>query len=225
MKAAHLTRKAISRIPVERDEILRRRWAIELCSMTAEQLIFVDESAANERTMDRRMGWSPRGFPCRVQMPGKRSVRWSILPAISIDGYISWEIYQGSIDQERFNSFISKLLLIMSPWPGPRSVLVMDNHSTHHSEAIREMCIERGVILLYLPPYSPDLNPIEQSFAQLKAWIKRNRDLAACYGEDYEGFLHCAMQEVFRGKTAKGHFRRCYIGMPLDDEGSDNDES
>ncbi len=165
MKAAHLTRKIVSRIPIERDETLRRRWAIELCTMSAEQLVFVDESAANERTMNRRMGWSPRGFPCRVRMPGHYSVRWSILPAITIEGYISWDIYQGSINGERFNRFIEQLLLIMNPWPGKYSVLVMDNHSTHHSEAIREMCIERGVILLYLPPYSPDLNPIEQSFA------------------------------------------------------------
>lgn len=158
-----------------------------------------------------------------MRLPGKRSVRWSILPAISIHGYMSWDIYQGLIDQERFNRFISQLLPIMNPWPGPQSVLVMDNHSTHHSEAIREMCIEYRVILLYLPPYSPDLNPIEQSFAQLKAWIKRNRALAACYGDDYEAFLHNAVREVFRGKSAKGHFRRCHIGLPHDDEVSDSD--
>ena len=169
MKAAQLTHKTVSRIPAERDEILRRRWAIELCSMSAEQLVFVDESVVNERTMHRRMGWSPRGYPCRVRMSGRRSVRWSILSAISIKDYISWDIYQGSIDGERFTHFVEQLLLIMNLWPGKCLVLVMDNHSTHHSEAIREMCIERGVILFYLPPYSPDLNSIEQSFAQLKA--------------------------------------------------------
>ncbi len=156
-------------------------------------------------------------------MPGRHSVRWSILPAITIEGYISWDIYQGSIDGTRFNRFIEQLLLLMNPWPGKYSVLVMDNHSTHHSETIREMCIERGVILLYLPPYSPDLNPIEQSFAQLKAWIKRNRALAGCYEGNYEAFLHHAMREVFRGKNAKGHFRRSHIGIPHDDEGSDSD--
>ncbi len=135
MKNAHLTRKTISRIPTERDETLRRRWAIELCTMSAEQLVFVDESAANERTMNRRMGWSPRGFPCKVRMPGRHSVRWSILPAITIEGYISWDIYQGSIDGERFNHFIEQLLLIMNPWPGKYSVKTPSNRTTSISIA------------------------------------------------------------------------------------------
>jgi transposase len=58
-------------------------------------------------------------------------------------------------------------------WPEPKSVLIMDNTSFHHSERIVQMCLNAGVKLLYLPPYSRDLNPIEEFFAELKTFIKK----------------------------------------------------
>jgi hypothetical protein len=143
----------------------------------AEQLVFVDESAANERTALRRMGWSPRGFPCRVRQSSRRSKRWSILPVLSIDGYLAWEIYQDSFTTERFNAFIETFVLpLMRPYSedAPCCVLIMDNHSIHHLEELVEICERKGIHLIYLPPYSPDFNPIEQSFAQLKAWMRKH---------------------------------------------------
>ncbi|KEQ92062.1 hypothetical protein AUEXF2481DRAFT_43468 [Aureobasidium subglaciale EXF-2481] len=62
----------------------------------------------------------------------------------------------------------------------------MDNCSTHHLKRIIDICSQAGVYLLYLPPYSPHLNPIEQSFHLLKQWLKRWRDLAP-RPEEYEG--------------------------------------
>ena len=58
------------------------------------------------------------------------------------------------------------------------------------------MCQDAGVILAYLPPYSPDLNPIEESFAQLKQWIKNNRVLAEQFGDDFVGFLRCGLEAI-----------------------------
>jgi hypothetical protein len=72
--------------------------------------------------------------PCRVTIPNGRSRRWSICPAIGINGYLDYEIYYGSFNSERFNNFIRRLLLKMNPYPGPRSVLIMDNHSAHHTQ-------------------------------------------------------------------------------------------
>lgn len=62
----------------------------------------------------------------------------------------------------------------MNPYPGPRSVLVLDSCHIHHVPGVAEMCEERGVKLIYLPPYSPDLNPIEEFFSYMKAFIQRN---------------------------------------------------
>jgi DDE superfamily endonuclease len=128
---------------------------------------------------------------------------------------MAYEVYHDSVDTDRFNAFIEDSgLPLMTAYLGPCSVLVMDNHSTHHLEYIQELCDARGVILLYLPPYSPDYNPIEQSFAALKAWMRANRVLARIYGDDVEGFICLAVESVFKGKNACGHFRAAGIGIP-----------
>jgi hypothetical protein len=152
-------------VALERNQVVRDRFVSEICYYTSNQLVFVDESASNERTADRRWGWSTRGDPCRVKQSSKRSKRWSILPTITINGYIAWEVYQDSFTTERFNRFIRNLMPYITAYPGLRSVLIMDNHSIHHSEELLEICAAHGVVLLYLPAYSPDMNPIKQSFA------------------------------------------------------------
>jgi len=71
-----------------------------------------------------------------------------------------------------FNDFISSL---MNPYPGPH-VLVMDNVSIHKSQQLAQMCHERGVMLEFLPPYSPDFNPIEEAFSAIKQYLRRHHD-------------------------------------------------
>lgn len=197
----------------------------DICHFSANQLVFVDESASNERNVDRRWGWSIRGDPCRVRQSGKRSKRWSILPAITIDGYLAWEIYQDSFTTERFNRFIRQdLMPYMTAYPGPRSVLVMDNHSIHHSEELTNLCAANGVLLVYLPPYSPDMNPIEQSFSQLKAWMRKNQRLAGMIGS-FKLFLDEAVRSMSQ-RDCRGHFRRCGYAVPrISDDDSDSGES
>ena len=83
-------------------------------------------------------------------------------------------IFKGSTDAAFFELFIGQLLQHCGRWPEPKSVLVMDNASFHHSDRIKILCAEAGVKLLYLPPYSPGFNPIEEFFAELKAHINKN---------------------------------------------------
>jgi transposase len=83
-------------------------------------------------------------------------------------------VFQGSTDASLFEDFIEQLLHHCGRWPEPNSVLIMDNASFHHTDRVREPCSNAGVKLLYLPPYSPDLNPIEEFFAELKAFVRRN---------------------------------------------------
>jgi transposase len=83
-------------------------------------------------------------------------------------------MFQGSTDSIVFEDFIEQLLHHCGRWPEPKSVLVMDSASFHRTERIKQMCADVGVKLVYLPPYSPDLNPIEEFFAELKAFIKKN---------------------------------------------------
>ena len=65
----------------------------------------------------------------------------------------------------------------MNPYPGKNSVLIMDNARIHHNEDLVKSIEESGCRILYLPPYSPDLNPIETAFSALKSWLRRYRDI------------------------------------------------
>jgi hypothetical protein len=120
----------------ERNETLRDEWIKnKLTLYTAEQLIFIDESAANERSAHRKFGWAPIGATPAQTLPLKRSERYSILPAYASDGYIDWLIVQGSFDKELFNHFIEMMVLPhCNEFPGPKSVLVMDNAPIHRSQ-------------------------------------------------------------------------------------------
>ena len=96
-------------------------------------MIYIDESAAHERTLDRRFGWSPVGKPAQMFQPFKRSKKWSILPVYTYDGFIDWEIIHGSYNGELFVKFLeSHVIPHTTPFPGPRSVLIMDNVKMHH---------------------------------------------------------------------------------------------
>jgi len=97
--------------------------------------VFIDESAANERTLDRKFGWAPVGYPSQEIRPAKRSQRWSILPAYTLDGYITYDIVHGFYNAELFNDFIqNKVLPLCNAYPGPRSILVMDNARIHQPQ-------------------------------------------------------------------------------------------
>ena len=111
------------------------------------------------------------------------------MPALTLDGYITCDIFQGSYNTIRFNEFI-RLRVLPLCQPG-YSVLIINNCKTHQSEELQEMCRATNIELAFLPPYSPDFNPIEQSFHVLKGWIRRHGKLANSdiYKQDFKGFL------------------------------------
>jgi transposase len=97
----------------------------------------------------------------------------------------------------------------VSPWPGPNSVLVMDNASIHYTARIKQMCCDASVKLVYLPPHSPDFNPIKEFFAELKAFIKRNwQNYEEHPDQGFDSFLRWCLDVVGgNGQSARGHFR------------------
>src|SRR5436305_11334746 len=102
-------------------------------------------------------------------MSSKRSTRWSILPAIGINGYIDYEIIQGSFNAEKFNFFVRLFLRKINLFLRPRLVLILDNMNSHLSKDLATIYKEAGVRLEYLPLYLSNYNPIEESFSTLKA--------------------------------------------------------
>lgn len=183
------TRKKIMRLAIERNELFRDRFILTIGQYSPEQLVFIDESAVDRRTPHRAYGWAPRGQ--RAQMHGHfvRGARFSLLPALTLEGIIHLSIKEGSFDGEAFLNFIRELLDMMEPYPAPNSVLVLDNCAIHKVDGVRELVESRGCRLHYLPPYSPDLNPIELAFSSIKAHLRRH---------------HHTVQAVLTGK--KEHF-------------------
>jgi len=120
------------------------------------------------------MGGHIREFGSRKRCKFVRGVRYSLLPAITVDGIIYSHIKAGGYNGEEFLEYLDGLTAQMNPYPGPRSVLVIDNCRIHHVFGVEELCEARGIKLIYLPPYSPDYNPIEESFAFIKAYIRRH---------------------------------------------------
>ena len=104
----------------------------KLAHFRADQLVFLDESGFNPRTGDATHGWGMKGEVIRYQVPGPKSENYSLLPAMTVDGYIACSVHQGAVNKDLFRDFIQDLLPLCSPYPGPRSVIVMDNAQIHN---------------------------------------------------------------------------------------------
>ena len=98
------------------------------------------------------------------------------------------------------------MLLNCTLYPGPRSIIVLNNASIYKLARLQELYEHSGVILEFLPPYSPDFNPIEAIFKDLKAWIKRNYILASKF-KSFNNFLEFTISQAYK-IHAKAHFRK-----------------
>ena len=160
------SRKVVKQKAAQRSALLRALWLSKSAYWSVDDLVFVDESAANKKTGWRKRGWSPRGQDCSILQSLKRSERWSVLPALAVTGYLPDPlIVQGSITKELFTWWLLHRVL---PQLRPGQIIVMDNASIHHNLGLEEALVAYGVRIEYLPPYSPDFNPIEMTFHTLK---------------------------------------------------------
>lgn len=192
--AAKWSRKVVKQRALQQSAELREAWEERRKGWYIEQIVCLDESGYNPRVGDRKYGWSLQGGRTVDSAPLVRSKRWSILPACAVEEWITHTMFQGGGTAEIFLEFLEhQVLPLMAPYPARRSILVLDNASIHHSKQVQTLCDQAGVILAYLPPYSPDFNPIEQTFGTLKAWIKRHHQDIDGF-DDFGAFLEYAVQ-------------------------------
>jgi transposase len=211
LKLAGWTDKKHREIAEQRNEDLRDgyRYALASSSVHSWQVIYIDESGCDERMRFRRKGWGPRGKTPIRRARLQRGTRFQILTGLSQDGIVLSRVYQGATNGVVIEDFIEQLLCHCRPWPGPRSVLIWDNATIHNAAKVKQLCKDAGVRLVFLPPYSPDLNPIEEHFNDLKAFIRYGGKIFMRDGQQtFEEFLRSAIVIVGkRSKTARGHFR------------------
>ena len=133
------------------------------------QLVFLDETAISTH-MVRRHGRGPKGARVvDVETLGGWKTN-TLLAAIRTSGWSAAMVVKGAIDADAFETYIAHFLV---PTLRADDVVILDNVSSHHDDRIRPLVQATGAKLIYLPPYSPDFNPIENAFSQLKAGLKR----------------------------------------------------
>ncbi|KAI7763507.1 hypothetical protein LZL87_014403 [Fusarium oxysporum] len=139
----------------------------------------------------------------------QREERFQVLAAYTQRGIKLSRVYRGSTDTATFVDFVAQLLCHCGRWPEPESVLVMDNASIHCSDEIKQMCDEAGVKLEMTAPYTPDTNPIEEYFAEMKAYVKLRWDEhISLIRRDFGSYVRSCVQAVGQRQTsAEGHFR------------------
>lgn len=106
-------------------------------------MIFLDESGVNARSGERTHGWGPKGQIIPYPVHFQKCTNFSILPAMTVDGYIACQVYAGGVNADTFNAFVeNELLPLCNEFPGPNSIIVMDNASIHRSPVFPTMVIE-----------------------------------------------------------------------------------
>jgi transposase len=121
--------------------------------------------------MTARRGWAPRGRKLLAKVPQGRWRTLTFLAALRCDRIDAPCVIDGPIDGESFLAYVEQFLV---PTLKPGDVVIMDNLGSHKRQAIRHAIRAAGARLFFLPPYSPDLNPIEQVFAKLKALLRKS---------------------------------------------------
>jgi transposase len=120
--------------------------------------------------MARLCGWAPRGQRCHAAFPHGHWKTITFVGGLTPDGFIAPMLLDGPMNGEIFRAWCEQML---APLLRSGHIVVMDNLAAHKVEGIRRTIEARGATLLYLPPYSPDLNPIENAFAKMKAHVRK----------------------------------------------------
>jgi transposase len=178
-----------------------------LSSIESERFVFVDECSSNT-SLAPLYGWARRGERVLQKSPRNWGKNITLLSSISKKwGMGASLVVEGSTNGTVFQTYLEDVLL---PTLKRGQVVVMDNLSAHKGERVRELIEAKGCELIYLPPYSPDFNPIEQAFSKLKSYLREacarsqkrlmeviGQALSTITASDAEGFFeHCGYRTV-----------------------------
>jgi transposase len=179
----------------------RQQWRADQPSLDPERLVFIDETWA-ATNMARRYGRAPVGERLVCAVPHGHWQTTTFVAALRAGGLTCPLVIDGAVNGDLFVAYVEQQLV---PTLRPGDVVVMDNLSSHKRARVREAIEGAGGRLLYLPPYSPDLNPIEQAFAKLKALLRKAGERTV---EGLWAFLGGAL-DLFVPDECQNYFRHC----------------
>src|SRR5919206_436724 len=168
---ASASKKTLFATEQDRADVARRRarWKKYQNRFDPRRLVFIDETWA-KTNMTRLRGWAPRGRKLLAKVPHGRWRTLTFLAALRRDRIDAPCVIDGPINGESFLAYVEQLLV---PTLSPGDIVIIDNLGSHKGKAVRRAIRAAGAKLLFLPKYSPDLNPIEQVFAKLKHLLRK----------------------------------------------------
>ena len=172
------TYQKIKHLPLQRSDNARQAFMAEVSVYDPSMFIWLDETGCDRRNAVRQYGYGLRGMTPRSFTFKSWGKRYTAIAAMSLDGGLE-DVYltEGNVNGDEFLNYVRRSLLpLLMPFNGanPKSVVIMDNASIHHVEEIESTIRGVGALVLFLPPYSPDLNPVEEVFAEVKHSIQLN---------------------------------------------------
>lgn len=174
------SRKKVQQIANQRCLEFRSAFMAQVLQFPREMFVWVDETGSDARTHIRRFGYSLRSLPPIYNRRLVRGKRISAIAAISCEGLVGVDLEMNSVNSDKFIDFIRGTLIPeMQPFDGSnsKSILIMDNCSIHHVGPVQELLQDAGILVIFLPPYSPDLNPIEETFSSVKYYLKNHDEI------------------------------------------------
>lgn len=165
------------------------------------RLVFVDEMGANT-SLCPLYAYSPRGRRAHTKVPRNRGKNTTLLASMTIDGMGPCVAVEGTTTSAVFEAYVEQVLV---PTLRPGQAVVLDNLSSHKGGRVRELVEGRGCELLFLPPYSPDLNPIEEAFSKVKGLLRR------AGARTREALIEAMGQalDAVTNRDARGFFEHC----------------
>jgi transposase len=179
----------------------RDAWHQQVSGIGAEQFIFIDESGARTN-MTRERARGPRGQRVVADTPHGHWKTTTMISGVRLDGACASMVLDGATDADAFRAYVQHVLV---PELRRGDVVVMDNLQPHKSAGVREMIESAGASVLYLPPYSPDFNPIENMWSKVKQFLK---SVAARTFDELCDAIAEALRRVTRDDCV-GFFNHC----------------
>jgi transposase len=144
-------------------------WRARQPNLDPDRLIFIDETWATTN-MTRRYGHAPRGQRLVAAVPHGHWKTSTFVAGLRATGLTAPPVVDGAMNGDIFRAYVEQVL---APTLRPGEIVILDNLASHKVAGVREAIEANGASIIYLPPYSPDLNPIEQAFAKLKALLRK----------------------------------------------------
>ena len=182
----------------ERDDAVRAAWRALITARDPGSLVFVDETGTH-LAMTRRYGRAKRGQRVVAQVPRNPGPNVTLIAAMAVDGLLGELTITGAMDGDAFEAYVTRIL-VPQLWPG--DLVIWDNLSVHKRKRARIWVEAAGAEVCFLPPYSPDFNPIELAFSKLKASL---RQAGARTRADLDQAITAALHTI-TGQDARGWF-------------------